>query len=591
MLKNCRQCQIGFEITGEDLAFYAKVSPVVDGTTLLIPAPTLCPQCRQQQRFAFRNERKLYNRKCDKTGQEMISMFPPQTRFPVYHSREWWKGDWDATSYGQEVDFSRPFFEQLRDLQTKVPRPHNGNYSDDRLQNSAYTNCAGDLKDCYLIFGSLGDERCYYSSYLNHSADCMDCFFTFDSELCYGCVDVTKGYNLNFCQSSKDCRDSAYLFDCNSCSDCISCVGLRHQQYCFLNKQLTKEEFQKVKQELEQGSRKYLEAASKQFQKILEKYPHRFLLGDKNENSTGNSLWNTKNCESCFDTTNAEDCKYCVWFVDGKDCQDIFAWGESELCYQIVSGGEQMYHCAFTVVSWGCKDSYYLDLCYYSKNCFGCVGLNKNEYCILNKQYTKEEYELLLPQVVEHMKKSRLRELTPPAPSHSGLTASGPGTALSKRESEGAFEWGEYFPYAYSPYPYSDSVAQEYYPLDTKAATELQAFWREENEGHRFEGARVQVPDKIDDVKDSVLAEILTCDQCDKNYKIIAKELEFYRERRLPVPTQCHNCRHANRVALRNPRQLWQRTCAKCKRDIESSFSPERPEIVYCEVCYQAAVY
>jgi hypothetical protein len=26
------------------------------------------------------------------------------------------------------------------------------------------------------------------------------------------------------------------------------------------------------------------------------------------------------------------------------------------------------------------------------------------EYCILNKQYTKEEYEILVPKIIEHMK-------------------------------------------------------------------------------------------------------------------------------------------------------------------------------------------
>lgn len=40
-------------------------------------------------------------------------------------------------------------------------------------------------------------------------------------------------------------------------------------------------------------------------------------------------------------------------------------------------------------------------------NCFGCVGLHDGyEHCILNTQYTKEEYQLLVPQIIEHMMKT-----------------------------------------------------------------------------------------------------------------------------------------------------------------------------------------
>ncbi len=49
--------------------------------------------------------------------------------------------------------------------------------------------------------------------------------------------------------------------------------------------------------------------------------------------------------------------------------------------------------------------------CFYCKlltgcqNCFGCISLRNASYCILNKQYTKEEYEALVPQIIEHMSK------------------------------------------------------------------------------------------------------------------------------------------------------------------------------------------
>jgi hypothetical protein len=51
----------------------------------------------------------------------------------------------------------------------------------------------------------------------------------------------------------------------------------------------------------------------------------------------------------------------------------------------------------------------------------------------LNRQYTKEEYELLVPKIIEKMM------------------------------SDG--EWGEFFPAILSPFGYNETVAQEYFPL------------------------------------------------------------------------------------------------------------------------------
>src|SRR5688572_14922389 len=112
-----------FEVTEEDLKFLEKMSPVFGGKKYLIPPPTLCPDCRHQRRLTFRNDRTLYRRKCDKTGKEIISMYAPDTEMVVYDKSLWWRDDWDATAYGKEVDFSRPFFEQFAELMRSVPHP------------------------------------------------------------------------------------------------------------------------------------------------------------------------------------------------------------------------------------------------------------------------------------------------------------------------------------------------------------------------------------------------------------------------------------------------------------------------------------
>ena len=58
-----------------------------------------------------------------------------------------------------------------------------------------------------------------------------------------------------------------------------------------------------------------------------------------------------------------------------------------------------------------------------------------------------------------------------------------------------------------------------------------------------------------------------------------------------PIPHKCSNCRHKRRFERTNKPKFYDRKCDKCKIKIRTSYSPERPEIIYCEKCYQQEVY
>ena len=127
------------------------------------------------------------------------------------------------------------------------------------------------------------------------------------------------------------------------------------------------------------------------------------------------------------------------------------------------------------------------------------------------------------------------------------------------------------------------------------------------------------LPDDIGSVPDSFVNEIIECahrgecnDGCPRAFRIIAQELQFLKKFKLPLPRLCPVCRKQGRINLRNPLKLWHRTCqcagAKssngvytnttphthkdqpCPTEFETSYAPERPEIVYCETCYQQEV-
>lgn len=45
------------------------------------------------------------------------------------------------------------------------------------------------------------------------------------------------------------------------------------------------------------------------------------------------------------------------------------------------------------------------------------------------------------------------------------------------------------------------------------------------------------------------------------------------------------------RYFFRRQRRLFKRPCSQCKKEIKTCYSAERPEIVYCETCYNKMVY
>jgi hypothetical protein len=71
---------------------------------------------------------------------------------------------------------------------------------------------------------------------------------------------------------------------------------------------------------------------------------------------------------------------------------------------------------------------------------FGCVSMRKPEYCILNKQYTKEEYEKLHTHIVEDMNKN-------PYISVDGHT----------------YRYGEFFPPEFSPLHIMTVLPQDFF--------------------------------------------------------------------------------------------------------------------------------
>lgn len=543
----CKNCNKQFEITDQDKKFYTEKTK--------IPFPAFCPDCRVQRRMAWRDDRSFYQRECSRTGQKFISHYPPNTKFPVYKADEWWKDDWDPRDFGQPYDFTRPFFEQWQELMNKVPRL---GIDIVHCVNSDYCNFCGDDKDCYLDIAGEANENCYFDLFTKYSKFCADCTFVYSSELMYESINCYNSYNDKYCMYLENCNDCAFCFDLKGCSDCLFCNNLRHAKHHIFNKPYSKEEYFKKLAELNLGSYSSLQTQIEEWKKNMKKAIHRDMYNLKSEECSGDSIKNSKNCQHAFNIVNCWDCKYLYDVLDAKDCYDLnYSLYKPEVACELISTLAMKYS-AFNMASHYCDNVYYCDQCNNSSFLFGCIAINRGKYCILNKQYSEQEYKELVPRIISHM--------------------------------ESTYEWGEFFPAQISPWAYNETVAQEYIPITRDEAVSKGYKWKEKNT-REYKPSSYKVQDSIRDVPDSIVNEVLACVDCGKNYRLIPAELKLYRQISIPIPRKCPDCRHNDRIKLRTPRKLWTRECSKCGVPVHTAYSPERPEAIYCEKCYKEAVY
>ncbi|MCX6720678.1 MAG: hypothetical protein NTW11_02650 [Candidatus Staskawiczbacteria bacterium] len=550
--KVCQNCKKDFVIEPDDFAFYGKMK---------VPAPVNCPRCRFQWRALWRNEMYLYSRKCQLCGKSIVAMYHPDSPYTVYCQDCWLSDKWDPMEYGKDYDPKRPFFEQMGELLKKVPKA--GTFASEDIGpniNSEFTNFAGGNKDCYFIFNSgPNNENCSYSRGLAHCKDLFDGYYSDKTEGGYEIINTHNSSNVIFSQNTNDCMDSWYLYSCSGCQNCFGCVNLRHKSYHFLNQPLSKEDYEKRIEEIK-GSYVKMEAFRKEFEELLIKQSHRENNNLKSANSSGEYVFESKNCHDSFEVSFSEDSRYLFSNKYVKDCYDLIGHGRrSELLLSNVAVGTSRN----VIGSWWTTTSH--DLFYVfglrsCEDCFGCDSLKNARYCILNKQYSEEEYRQITGKIISELKEKNL--------------------------------FGLYFPPSIAPFAYNETIAQDNYPLTKEEVLNLGYRWQDNFQMTKGkETIKIgEIPDNINDIQDSIVKEILACEVCGRNYKIIQQEFQFYRKMILPLPHKCFFCRHKDRLTRRGPMTIYNRQCAKCSRDIKTTYAPDRPEIVYCESCYQNEV-
>lgn len=549
MQRRCRSTEIEFSISGLEQEYCRRND---------LPLPVLAPAERLRNMLIFRNRTYLYNGTCAVSGKKMLTCFPPGSGCRACDVDVWRSDRIDNRQVGRDYDSGRPFFSQMLDLYHAAYLPGlTANRA--TMENCDYGDGIEYAKNCYLIFASSYVQDCMFCYLVRRCRDLLDCVYCFDSELCYECADVRNCFNLKWSRHCENCSDSSFLFNCTSCSDCYCCTNLAHKKHCLNNKQLSEKEYFRRVHALALDRRDVVAEEKRRFANFSSTASVKYFRGVNIENCSGDFLYNSKNCEHCFFVSNSEDCADCLELDGAKQAilQAYFGFN-SELVYNSLLAGANAYNLRFCQECW--TNVAELEYCMQCSNgveqCFGCVGLTRASYCILNKQYRKNEYFELIKQIKAQM------------------SANG--------------EYGHFFPAAFSPFYYNESTAQMFYPLLREDALKRGFRWHDSETEEQ--SAASCPPDGLPANEEEVLNKAFACRETGKAYRFVRPELQFYRRQHLPLPDCAPMERIRARLGFYNLTQLTDRPCSSCSAPLRTSCA-ENTRRVLCGDCFRREVY
>ena len=550
--RTCTRCAHEFSLDEDDLNFYKKMK---------VPAPKVCPECRFKMRSMWRNETTLYSgRKCDLCSKGIVTMYNPKLPYKIYCYECYYSEKWDRKSYGKPYDFNRPYIEQLKEFLEEVPKIATYlSHGDGENINSEYVNMASGCKNCYLVFNTSPAEELLYSRGIKYGKDSSDLYFGVTMERSYESVNIQQCNGVVWGQNVVSCVDSYFIYNGSGLINCFGCVNMRNKSYCWFNEQLTKEEYDKRLAEV-LGSYSKMEEMRQEFEAFKLKFPHRENNNLKTVDSDGDYLFECKSVHDSMEIAKGEDCRYVFSSKEIKDSIGTIGYGtKCEQVLEVVGTG----YSSNVIGSYGVEHSQNILHSFYITNCSDCIGcdaLKNGKYAVFNYEYSKEEYEKVREHIIKELESQDL--------------------------------YGLIMPPELAPFGYNETVGQDNFPMTKEEAARLGLGWQDDIQMTKGKETLLpeNIPDHIKDVSETITNEILKCTSCERNYRITAQELQFYKKMNLPIPRRCFYCRHHARVLRRGPYKFWDRTCAHCHKAIVTNYAPERPEIVYCESCYQQEV-
>ena len=442
-----------------------------------------------------------------------LSRFPSLERAGNLMSPEEFNEKGINTMYTQDFDITTWFFTAFGEFYKNHPKSSLSKTRDN--ENSKYADSLFGAKNAYLSFATGDDAENIIYSFTTYAkvSNILNSVSVIDGcENIFYCTDITKSFNIfysRFIINSNNIRFSTNMIWCN---ECIECDGLDNKSYCIRNEKLPKDEYFREKQKI-----------LAQKDTFTEKYNKNIKIIGSNINSH-NVSWQrvifSENIESWYLVSYMKDARnvYLTAWVNGctnfYDCFEV--WFDSHDMYAVSQGWtySQNVYCSNFIDGWANQYySFFLEQCSY---CLGCIGLKNKEFCILNKQYTKEEWFEMANKIFEQMDK----------------------------------DWTlwQFFPWSINPFYFNDTVASLIDDSFTKEEVAKEWYLRRDEEIKVDTPAWAEVITTKElnnfqwfnekgerEINPEILKKVIK-DEKWNYYRIIPMELEFLQKHGLPLP-------------------------------------------------------
>lgn len=548
--KTCALLGTKWTMTEEEIGWCKKFN---------VPPSTMAPMTRLRQLAGFAGGISIWWKPHAETAKLILSFVHPDNPFQVIHDREWFGKDfvngffWDA---------NKNFFDQFRGLAHTIPV---GSTRDDGSNIETIGIDLVGCEGCYMAFGSGEAKRMYYSYMAGtRSEDCLDltnsvrCRETFQadwSDELFQCVQAFR---------STQCLQSAFIFDCQDCEFCFGATNKRHKKYLWFNEQLSKEEWERRRAEVDLSIYSVWQAHLARFEEMIRQTAWQDVDHTGCTDCQGEYLVKCTRCQEswwailstdlfhCWASLHQTTSAFCVWAgwgSDGYQSCDLVSSQNVKFCVRV----------------WRSINVEYSSDCYECQNCFGCFGLRHKSFCIFNNQYGEADYW----QKLDEIKCAMLDR------GEYGMTFPG-----DLSQSGFQFSMGKMY-FDYSPEEYTAFQAPHFDPA--RGAVVMPIVTNPE------EAIQVgDIPDALDDVDPAVFVGKPIHDAAlNRNFSVTPQEFAFYKAHRLPFPREHFLIRLKKLARHSNTPVKMENTCFDCGKPVTTyvnNLFTERH--VYCREDY-----
>src|SRR3989344_4110801 len=132
------------------------------------------------------------------------------------------------------------------------------------VKYSSQTKCnnvTGDyIHNCYdgvRVFDTTDAKNCSYMADTEDSLDSMDCNnFYYKNSLCYNMMGILQSNKSKNCAYVFYSNEVEYSENCHNLTSAVGCNAVRKGQYMILNKEYSKEEYRKIKEQIDTQMKK-----------------------------------------------------------------------------------------------------------------------------------------------------------------------------------------------------------------------------------------------------------------------------------------------------------------------------------------------